>query len=90
MSISRTGSLDKAVFEAMAVGLNVISANEAYRPVLPPPYFLEHVSPELLAERVKIVADLGRPNLKLREIVVKDHSLKNTIAKIFDVLSHPL
>lgn len=87
LNLSRTGSLDKAVLEAMASGLNVISANEAYRSVLPPPYFLEHISPELLAERIKIVADLGRPSPKLREIVVKDHSLKNTVGKIYDILS---
>lgn len=87
LNLSRTGSLDKAVLEAMAAGLNVISANEAYCTILPPPYFLEHISPELLAERIKIVADLDRPSPKLREIVVKDHGLKNTIGKIYDILS---
>lgn len=79
LNVSRTGSLDKAVLEAMSVGLSVITANEAYRAILPPKYFLEHVSAEFLAERIKSVADEARPNTELRNIVVRDHGLEKLI-----------
>lgn len=76
INTSRTGSLDKAVLEAMACGLTVITSNEAYRPILPPAYFLEHATPEFLAERIKALADEPRPNMTLRETVVRDHALE--------------
>ncbi len=87
LNASRTGSLDKAVLEAMACGLTVITANEAYRPHVPAPYFLEYVSPQFLAQRIKTLADDPRPNMALRDIVLKNHSLKKTIDKIAAVLS---
>ncbi len=88
ISMSRTGSIDKAVLEAMSSGLTVLTANEAFREILPPPYFIEKRSPELLAERIKALAFEPRPNLKLREIVVENHSLEKTISRICELLSH--
>lgn len=90
LNTSRTGSLDKAVLEAMACGLTVVTSNEAYRTVLPAAYFLERSSPESLAERIKALADEPRPNTSLREIVVRDHALSHTIEKLFAHLSVPV
>ena len=87
LNVSGTGSMDKAVLEAMASGLTVITANEAYRTLMPKKYFLEHLTPEFLAERIKLLADEPRPNLALRSIVVEHHSLENTVAKMVDILS---
>lgn len=86
LSMSTTGSVDKAVLEAMSSGLTVITANEAFRDVLPRRYFLEKRSPEFLAERIKVLADENRPNLMLRKLVVEYHSLERTIQKIIDVI----
>lgn len=86
INVSKTGSLDKAVFEAMACGLTVITSNEAYRPILPSKYFLEHSSPEFLAERIKSLAQEPRPNMVLRNIVVDNHSLDKTIGRILSIL----
>ena len=82
ISMSATGSVDKAVLEAMACGLTVIVANEAFRDILPARYFLERRDPKLLAERIRQLAGEPRPNLELRAIVEKNHSLPNTIQKI--------
>ena len=87
LNVSRTGSLDKAVLEAMACGLTVITSNEAYRTVLPPTYFLEQISPEFLAARIKSLADEPRPNTALREIVLRDHALEQTVDRLFTLLS---
>lgn len=87
LNLSRTGSLDKAVLEAMACGLTTITANEAYRSFLPQHYFLDRVSAEFVAARVKLLASEIRPNQALREIVLAQHSLSKTIAKIASLLA---
>lgn len=87
LNASHTGSLDKAVLEAMAVGLTVLTSNEAYRVILPSQYFLEHASAELLAEGIKALWDEPRPNKALREIVVLGHGLAATINKMAALLT---
>lgn len=86
ISVSTTGSLDKAVLEAMASGLTVVVANDAYADILPAKYFIDHTGPEFLAERIKMLADEARPNAELRSIVVNFHSLEKTIRTIISRL----
>ena len=90
VNLSRTGSMDKAVLEAMAVGLSVLTSNEAYRDILPPQYFLVHQGPEFLAGRIKNLADESRPNLTLRRIVVERHAFEKTVGRMMDTLSESL
>lgn len=90
LNASATGSLDKAVLEAMACGLTVLTSNEAYRAILPPQYFLEHTGAEFLAERIKACAAQAHPNVALREIVLADHALGRTIEKIMTLLATPV
>lgn len=90
LNASATGSLDKAVLEAMACGLTVLTSNEAYRAILPPRYFLEHPSAGFLAERIKAVAGDPRPNAALRDIVLRDHALAGTIEKMLVLLATPV
>ena len=86
VNVSGTGSLDKAVFEAMSVGLSVLTANEAYRAIVPDNYFLDHTNPEFIAERIKQVSMEERPNGALRQIVLDRHSLDSTITKLLSLL----
>jgi glycosyltransferase involved in cell wall biosynthesis len=87
ISMSTTGSVDKSILEAMASGMTVITANEAFQSLLPAQYFLERRSPEFVAERIKSLSDDARPNTTLRELVVKNHSLQHTIDTIVARLS---
>lgn len=82
INLSQTGSLDKAVLEAMATGLTVLTSNEAYRRILPKPYFLKDVDPVYIMERISALARELRPNKKLRDIVLANHSLDLTIGRI--------
>ncbi len=87
INMSQTGSLDKAVLEAMSCGLSVITTNEAYRDILPPQYFLVRSDPGLLAERIRTLASEQRPNMALRTAVISHHSLERTIKSMMDILT---
>jgi len=82
LNCSRTGSLDKAVLEAMACGLTVITSNMGYRTILPSAYFLPDNRPEALADRIVALAGEKRPNAALRDIVMRDHALGPTIDRM--------
>ncbi|MBI2038965.1 MAG: glycosyltransferase family 4 protein [Candidatus Niyogibacteria bacterium] len=86
ISMSGTGSVDKAVLEAMACGLTVITANEAFRGILPAKYFLESRDPQFLAERITRLMNELRPNSELRSIVEHHHSLSRTVRTIAERL----
>lgn len=90
LNVSATGSLDKAVLEAMACGLTVLTSNEAYKPIVPSQYFLVSTSPEFIAERIRALAHDIRPNNTLREIVVVHHSLEGTIGRMINILQSNL
>lgn len=79
INLSDTGSLDKAVLEAMSAGLIVLTANEAYKDAIPGQYFLSH-NPEKIAE--SIIKAVDSEKISLREYVIKNHGLKAFIAKI--------
>lgn len=94
VNMSHTGSLDKAILEAMACGLPVLTCNEALKSVLES-YGDELMYPKkdykkLASDLKKLVAmfgeERGELGLALREIVIKNHNLKNLIAKISQIL----
>lgn len=89
VNMSHTGSLDKAVLEAMACGLPVLTCNEAligilgeYKEML----IYDKGDYEELAERIKLFINMDKTEeakvkADLREIVVKSHSLEGLIKK---------
>lgn len=94
VNMSHTGSLDKAVLEAMACGLPVLTCNEALRGVLGP-YADELMYPtenhERLANglrRLILMSDRERKELglKLRDFVVKNHSLPELIKSMSELI----
>ena len=87
---SNTGSLDKAMLEAMAERCVVISSNDAARPILREIHHALVVSdptPEAFADAIQQV-DLMDESARteageaLRKIVESDHSLRHLITKI--------
>ncbi len=87
LNFSVTGSVDKAVLEAMSCGADVLTANEAFFGMLPEENIIKELSAYNIAARIKrfIYYNEGARN-DLRGIVVKEHNLKNLVLKIFKSL----
>ena len=85
VNLSDTGSIDKAILEAMASGLLVLTSNEAFKPILSGKYLTEN-DPEQIAEKI-IALSKSEKDENLREYVAKNHSLENLIKKIIKELN---
>lgn len=86
VNFSDTGSLDKAVLEAMAAGLLVLTSNEAFKNILAEKYFTGK-NPEEIAGKIIALAQAGR-DPDLREYVLKNHSLDNLISRILSEIQN--
>jgi glycosyltransferase involved in cell wall biosynthesis len=80
VNFSDTGSIDRAVLEAMASGLLVLTSNEAFRNVLEGKYITSK-NPEDISEKIIKLSQSGLDS-GLRDYVVKNHSLEGLIKKI--------
>jgi len=87
LNLSKTGSLDKAVLEAMACGIVPLTSNEAFQDMFRPyNLFLVDVEASIVAERVvKILSDsskLTEVGGLLNAIVVRNHNLPSLISRV--------
>ncbi len=80
INVSRTGSLDKTIVEAMASGCTVISSNDAARAFLPGDLVVSGGDAKELAQTIRTVATKSYP--ELREYAIQHHSLQSLIEKI--------
>lgn len=78
VNMSDTGSVDKAVLEAMSVGLPVITSNEAFEMFDGVVMFEKNNTSDL----VNKLENMKYNNL--RDIVISNHSITKTIKKIVD------
>ena len=82
INLSDTGSLDKAILEAMACGLKILTSNEAFKDILPEENFTKN-EPKVVAEKIENLAK--SPNLtkdKFIDYVSANHGLYNLTKKI--------
>ena len=87
INLSGTGSIDKAVLEAMACGCLVLTSNEAFKKIISAELMVEKNRPEKLAEKIKETMgkqkeEKNRIIQKLRQIVAQNHNLNNLIKNI--------
>jgi glycosyltransferase involved in cell wall biosynthesis len=86
VNFSNTGSLDKALLEAMSCEVPVITTNEAFKLILDPyGLFVKRLDKEILARKVIEAADFElKLKQQLRQEIIRNHSLSNLIGKLFD------
>jgi len=87
INLSQTGSLDKAILEAMACGVIVLTANESCNDILPRELLVLDSHPKELSEKIKMIIDMPIEKRKeyikiLRQEVVKNHNLNQLAVKI--------
>ncbi len=90
VNMGHTGSLDKAVPEAMAGGLPVLTCNEAFKEVLGPfttDLMYTKGDAEALGRKISEISEFSEEKRRvlgeeLRAIVFRDHSLQSFVEKI--------
>ncbi len=88
VNMSNTGSLDKAILEAMACGLQVITTNVAARNLKGVNFLLSYTidsDKNILADKIKEVSLLGL-NEEGVDFVIKNHSVQSLIPKIINLI----
>ena len=95
----KNNSLDKALLEAMAVGLIVVSSNESYvdligdtLPLYSNSLSIIHGTPEAFEDAIKKIAEMPERerielSASLRDIVVQGHGLRGLIGRIMSFYS---
>ncbi len=87
--LSRTGSVDKVLLEAMASGMQVVSCNDSARSFLPSILLFGDNDPAQLANKIKSL--VNQPvDPALRQYVVEHHNLDRLIERLFRELAYPL
>lgn len=82
LNASRTGGVDKAVLEAAASGVAVLTSNSAFKNLLPEECLF---ADENIAELENKVMNYKNINTeKVKVLVVEQHNLKNTVKKILE------
>lgn len=83
VNLSNTGSIDKAVLEAIACGANVLVANEAFFSILPEENLAREIVPQKISERIAFLFAKKPSKNNLRELVIVGHSLERLIPQLF-------
>ncbi|MDP3954725.1 MAG: glycosyltransferase family 4 protein [bacterium] len=86
INLSRTGSLDKTILEAMASGCTVLSSNDSAREFLPSELIIFDNDGNQLADKILEVRG-GNYSEKLRQYVIDNHSVGQLIEKITKIIN---
>lgn len=88
---STTGSIDKAILEAMACGCLPLTCNEAYKDILSANFLVQPLDADDLAVKIQALLELPVAEKiswqgKLRQIVVSNHNLDDFAKKVVEEL----
>jgi glycosyltransferase involved in cell wall biosynthesis len=86
LNLSNTGSMDKAVLEAMAAGVAVVTSNEAFKPIVPREFFVFRNDAAQIGEAIIQARDFDMHSLQA--YVVNNHGLSALIEKILSFYTH--
>lgn len=80
VNMSETGSLDKAILEALSSGVPVVSSNASFKSIInDQAYYADSV--DELSQNIKRIFDSGQ-RVSFRDLVIKNHSLSSLVHKI--------
>ena len=79
--LSKTGSLDKVILEAMACGCNVLSSNDSSRQFLEDNSVFKEDDPKDLADKIKNLRDANYKK-GLRDYILENHDLNKLVGRI--------
>lgn len=88
INLSKTGSLDKAILEAMACGLQILTTNEAAKNLVGINFISRHLvntDLNIFFDKLKELSSLNL-NEESRRYVVENHSIESLIPKIVGFL----
>lgn len=91
LNFSSTGSLDKAVLEAMSSGVNILTSNEAFFEMLPKENIIKHdADASAIVQKIIYLMNVesSRDTEIFRQIAVKNHDLKNLVPNIIKRLEN--
>ena len=83
--LSKTGSLDKSLLEAMVSGMRVLSSNDWSRHNLPPELVFNENDPLGLADKIENISKTDFRE-QLRNYVIKNHNLDGLVEKISRII----
>jgi glycosyltransferase involved in cell wall biosynthesis len=84
INLSNTGSLDKAVLEAMACGLKIVTSNEAFKDILGKENIVDSDA-DVIADRIIDLSKVpSNTSFNFRKVVEEENSLNKLIIKILD------
>ena len=83
--LSKTGSVDKTLLEAMACGMKVLSSNDSAKVFLPSNLIFKENNPNDLAAQIMSTRN-SITDTKLRDYVVQNHNLDELINKISKII----
>lgn len=81
INLSNTGSIDKAVLEAMSSDLKILTSNEAFKEILREDNFTSN-DPETI--RAKLDYLIKTKQKSYRDLIIREHSLSRLIRLILD------
>ncbi len=84
--LSKTGSVDKTLLEAMSCGMRAVSCNDSARAFLSSDLIFDEDNPQELAEKIINISarETGRD---LRHYVLENHNLDKLISKITKIIN---
>ncbi len=85
VNLSNTGSIDKAVLDAMISDLLVLVSNEAFFNVLPEKYLTDK-NPDVIAEKI-IALSKVESDPSLRDYVIKNYSLSALVRRLLGFMA---
>ncbi len=84
INLSTTGSVDKAVLEAMACGLQIVTSNEAFKNIVPERNYCS-LSPLEIAEKILALSN-KKADPALRQYVVERNNINNLIPSVSAII----